>query len=44
MRGLRDGIEVARDVTPVPDDGGLPTSDVVVAHRWWGRREHRELS
>jgi mannose-6-phosphate isomerase-like protein (cupin superfamily) len=39
MRGLRDGVEVSWDVSPVPGDGGLPATAVVVApgRRSFGR-------
>jgi quercetin dioxygenase-like cupin family protein len=32
MRGLRDGIEVEWDISPVPTDGGLPASHAIVSH------------
>ena len=31
MRGLRDGVEVDWDISPVPADGGLPASEAVVS-------------
>ena len=30
MRGLRDGVEVEWDTSPVPADGGRPASDAIV--------------
>lgn len=32
MRGVRDGVEVAWDVAPVPPDGGLRADRAVVSH------------
>jgi quercetin dioxygenase-like cupin family protein len=31
MRGLRDGVEVDWDLTPVPDDGGLSIGHAIVS-------------
>jgi len=31
MRGVRDGIKVQWDISPVPADGGLPASDAIVS-------------
>jgi quercetin dioxygenase-like cupin family protein len=30
MRGIRDGVEVEWDISPVPPDGGLPASDAIL--------------
>jgi mannose-6-phosphate isomerase-like protein (cupin superfamily) len=32
MRGLRDGVTVEWDISPVPADGGLPASHATVSH------------
>ena len=31
MRGVRDGVEVEWDISAVPADGGLPTSEAIVS-------------
>ena len=31
MRGIRDGVEVDWDISPVPADGGLPASEAIVS-------------
>lgn len=33
MRGIRDGVEVAWDISAVPADGGLPASEAIVRSR-----------
>jgi mannose-6-phosphate isomerase-like protein (cupin superfamily) len=32
MRGLRDGVTLEWDISPVPADGGLPASHAIVSH------------
>jgi mannose-6-phosphate isomerase-like protein (cupin superfamily) len=31
MRGVRDGVEVEWDISPVPSDGGLPAREAIVS-------------
>ena len=42
MRGMRDGVEVEWDISPVPADGGLPASEAIVSPGVGGERPESE--
>ena len=42
MRGVRDGVEVEWDISPVPADGGLPASDATISPDLAGERTEAE--
>jgi hypothetical protein len=31
MRGIRDGVEIEWDISPVPANGGLPANTAIIA-------------
>ena len=43
MRGLRDGVEVGWDISPVPADGGLPAGDAIVSPDLAGARRRSRV-